>query len=205
MKKTLLIAAAALAASVITSQAQVYSQNIVGYVNNIITPGYNAFSVQLDGVDGNGFTNSVTNVFPNVFDAGVGNGPLDGSTMYTWTGTAFHATFFDANPADASAQSQVFTGTTDAGGNFIQLPPLTNGEAVYLSFSPIAGFGNNYTNTVVGAVRGVLPTVISNTVVIPITPVHSLVGSGLPVGGGIMTGLGFTNVNVFNAGIGNGP
>jgi hypothetical protein len=33
MKKTLLMAAAALAAGVITSQAQVYSQNIVGYVN----------------------------------------------------------------------------------------------------------------------------------------------------------------------------
>ena len=36
MKKTLLIAAAALAASVISSQAQVYSQNIVGYVNQSI-------------------------------------------------------------------------------------------------------------------------------------------------------------------------
>jgi hypothetical protein len=33
MRKTLLIAAAALAASVISSEAQVYSQNIVGYVN----------------------------------------------------------------------------------------------------------------------------------------------------------------------------
>src|ERR1035437_9936335 len=33
MKKTLLIAAAALAAGVITSQAQVYSLNVVGYAN----------------------------------------------------------------------------------------------------------------------------------------------------------------------------
>jgi len=33
MKKTLLIAAAALAASLISSQAQVYSQNVVGYAN----------------------------------------------------------------------------------------------------------------------------------------------------------------------------
>ncbi len=39
MKKTLLIAAAALAASLIPSQAQVYSQNIVGYVNTAIPGG----------------------------------------------------------------------------------------------------------------------------------------------------------------------
>ena len=38
MRKTLLIAAAALAASIISSQAQVYSQNIVGYAN-VPTPG----------------------------------------------------------------------------------------------------------------------------------------------------------------------
>ena len=37
MRKTLLIAAAALASSVISSQAGVYSQNIVGYAN-IVTP-----------------------------------------------------------------------------------------------------------------------------------------------------------------------
>ena len=41
MKKTLLIAAAALAASVISSQAQVYSQNIVGYAN-VATPNASA-------------------------------------------------------------------------------------------------------------------------------------------------------------------
>ncbi len=33
MKKTLLIAAAALVAGVVSSEAQVYSANIVGYVN----------------------------------------------------------------------------------------------------------------------------------------------------------------------------
>ena len=34
MRKTLLIAAAALAGSIISSQAQVYSQNVVGYLEN---------------------------------------------------------------------------------------------------------------------------------------------------------------------------
>jgi hypothetical protein len=176
----------------------------VGYINNIVLPGYNPFTVQLDGVDGNGYTNSVTNIFPNPLNNTIGNGPLDSSTLYTWTGTAFHATFFDANPADVPA-GQSFTGITDSGGNFIQIPPLTNGEAVYLSFAAVPGFGNNYTNTIVGAVRGVQTGYISNNVVIPILPVHSLVGSGLPIGGGVMTGLLFTNVNVFNPGVGNGP
>ncbi len=36
MKKTLLIAAAALVAGVISSEAQVYSANIVGYVNVVM-------------------------------------------------------------------------------------------------------------------------------------------------------------------------
>ena len=39
MKKTLLIAAAALVAGVISSEAQVYSANIVGYVNVVMPAG----------------------------------------------------------------------------------------------------------------------------------------------------------------------
>jgi hypothetical protein len=56
--KTLLIAAAALAVGAVSSQAQVYSQNIVGYVNVVLQPGYNLVCNPLD--DGNG--NQLTNV-----------------------------------------------------------------------------------------------------------------------------------------------
>ena len=80
--KTLLIATAALAASLASSMAQVYSQNVVGYVNTIVP----ANSV------GNGFalianplitTNSdLTSVIP---PASV---PV-GTTVYGWTGATF--------------------------------------------------------------------------------------------------------------------
>jgi hypothetical protein len=56
--KTLLIAASALAATVVTSQAQVYSANIVGYANVVLVGGYNLVANPFD--DGNG--NQLTNV-----------------------------------------------------------------------------------------------------------------------------------------------
>ena len=62
MRKTLLIAAAALASSVISSQAGVYSQNIVGYVNvPTINPAYDyALSVPFTI----GASNGANEVFP---------------------------------------------------------------------------------------------------------------------------------------------
>jgi len=51
--KTLLIAAAALAAGILTSSAQTYSQNIVGYVNQTIQPGYNMFVIPLSVTSSN--------------------------------------------------------------------------------------------------------------------------------------------------------
>ena len=72
MKKTLLIAAATLAAGVISIQAQVYSQNIVGYMNQTLVPGYanlcNTFDI--------GTGNTLTNMIQNVPVCGVG--PLAG-------------------------------------------------------------------------------------------------------------------------------
>jgi hypothetical protein len=62
--QTLLIAAAALAAGVISSHAQVYSQNIVGYVNIPLVVGNNLIANQLD-YDGTGTNNTVNTVFPN--------------------------------------------------------------------------------------------------------------------------------------------
>src|ERR1035437_9506831 len=62
MKKTLLMAAAALAAGIITSQAQpVYSQNIVGYVNTTLPVGYSLITVPLNAA-ASGNTVPATNV-----------------------------------------------------------------------------------------------------------------------------------------------
>lgn len=77
--KTLLVAAAALAAATISSQAQVYSQNIVGYVNTPLVTGYNLVANPLD--DGNG--NQLTNVMAS---ANLANK----SQVITWNGTTYN-------------------------------------------------------------------------------------------------------------------
>ena len=62
MKKTLLIAAAALVAGIVSSQAQVYSANIVGYVNQVMTNG--VLQLVCNPLD-NG-TNTANDVFANL-------------------------------------------------------------------------------------------------------------------------------------------
>jgi hypothetical protein len=76
--KTLLIAAAALAAGVITSQAQpVYSQNIVGYVNTTLPPSaYSLVEAPLN-LDG---TNTADNVLTCL---------QAGDNLLLWSGTSF--------------------------------------------------------------------------------------------------------------------
>jgi hypothetical protein len=64
--KTLLIAAAVLAAGIASSVAQtVYSANIVGYVNLTVQPGFNLLGNQLVPSSG---TNDLNDVFPSVPD-----------------------------------------------------------------------------------------------------------------------------------------
>ena len=83
MKKTLLIAAAALAAGIISTQASsVYSQNIVGYYNTTINP--NQFLLVGPQMQDSSGTFNVNNV--------LSNGVPDGSTMFIWTGTTYGTT-----------------------------------------------------------------------------------------------------------------
>jgi len=81
--KTLLIAAAALAVGVISSQAQVYSQNIVGYVNvSVPTGAYQIISNPLDAP-----TNTLNYLIPN---------PPPGSLFYKYTtGSGYTIYTFD--------------------------------------------------------------------------------------------------------------
>src|ERR1035437_8975970 len=80
MKKTLLMAAAALAAGIITSQAQVYSQNIVGYVNLPLTNG--VFSVVSPALsnDTTGTNNTISSVFTT---------PVIGDTVFAFNGVGY--------------------------------------------------------------------------------------------------------------------
>jgi hypothetical protein len=78
-KALLCLAALAVSAATAVAQSNVYSLNIVGYVNVDVTPGWNLLSVPLKPSDGN---NQISNTIVLPDD-------LDGSTISTWGGTSF--------------------------------------------------------------------------------------------------------------------
>ena len=106
MKKTLLIAAAALAAGIITSQAQpVYSQNVVGYLNQTIP----AMSYQIIGsqlINGSDAAQTNGDINATLIN-GLVSSPLDppnlhsNSQIFTWNGSGY-VTYYYFNAADAT-------------------------------------------------------------------------------------------------------
>jgi len=126
--KTLLCLAALTAAGVATSMAQsnVYSLNVVGYVNVTLGNGDTLIANPLDAGD-----NSVSNLFTTAFAPVAGNN--NGLTVFTWNGS-----FFVGNSYD------------QFGGNFnnpAQLIPPGSGAFVF------NGTGAPVTNTFVGNVK----------------------------------------------------
>ena len=105
MKKTLLIAAAALAAGVISSEAQVYSQNVVGYINQVIPAGgYQLIGNQLiNGSDANATNGDVNATLINGLVSSPNDPPnlSSNSVMYAWNGSGF-AAYYYFNSADAT-------------------------------------------------------------------------------------------------------
>jgi hypothetical protein len=78
--KTLLLAAATLAASLGISSAQsVYSQNVVGYINQVIPPGFSMIANQVD-YDGTGTNNTLAHIFPSA---------PNGTYVYKFTGSGY--------------------------------------------------------------------------------------------------------------------
>jgi hypothetical protein len=171
MRKTLLIAAAALAAGVISSQAQVYSQNIVGYVNTPVPAGFVNIANPLDASGGNAVTN-----FINVF-----SGNYDGDLLYVWGGSSYATYTID------SGQS---TGIGNAADSAAVAPPIL-GPGIAFFFDNTSGSSN--TLTFVGTVHsegiGASTNVVGLTTnVLPIN--FSYVASKISVGGGISSVLG---------------
>jgi hypothetical protein len=116
--KTLLMTAAALAAGIISSQAQgtVYSQNVVGYVN-ISIPGHTSQPVanQLD---------TGSNTLDNVFQ---GTGLVSGSTeVLVWNGAGYNTyTYLNCSASPTSpGQAGFWNGAQnyDAGTNTMLAP-----------------------------------------------------------------------------------
>jgi len=167
--KTLLIAAAALAAGVISSQAQVYSQNIVGYVNKPLPLGYSVVSIPLNASN----DNSLTNTIPNV------GGALNGANLYIYTGTKFNVYTFDDGYASG------FGDATDSAE--APTPVINPGVGFFINNNT----GTAITNVFVGSVAvNSLPGTTTNTA----TPGVTFKSSILAIGGGVTSSLQLTNV-----------
>lgn len=124
--KSLLAMAAALAAGVVAASAQsnVYSLNIVGYVNQTIPSGYSLIANPLSS----GATNGANEILPLT----------DTSVFLTWTGTSFDYRSYDTG----------FGGWIDAGQNPSTPPSLPPGKGFFF-FNPNAAFTNTWVGTVV--------------------------------------------------------
>jgi len=162
--KTLLIAAAALAAGVMSSQAQgVYSQNIVGYVNLSISNGFNLVNIPLD-YDGTG-TNNVVNTV-------IGTNLPNGSIIESWTPSGgFTPNSFASTSKQPTPHWAVPTATYNPGeGIFVYNPSNTVVNLTIVGTVLQGGLTNSYIDS-----AG-----------------FSLVGGQFPVAGGISSTFGYT-------------
>jgi hypothetical protein len=181
--KALLIAASALAVGAISTQAQVYSQNIVGYVNSAIPGGVLSLQAPpFDSASGNYLTNEI------VYTAGA----LDGSPVYIWTGHNYNEVVLDST----------LGGVADFTDSYATNCPIINpGTAFFINNQS----GAVYTNTYVGTVHigsGSYPGTSTN--LIGAAGLLALVAPVIPVAGGISSVCGLTNYDATGFGTGNG-
>ncbi len=158
MRKTLLIAAASLAASIISSQAGVYSQNIVGYVNVSVPAGQYVLLANPLNVDG-------TNLATQVISRMVTDPNYDDSVILTFTGGHYQYFQYDQSTPGWLDQNSVAT----------TAPVIAPGTGFFLNSSgPTTNF--TFVGSVVPSVGG------TNTITIP-NGQYVLLGSALPVSG----------------------
>ena len=165
--KSLLIAAATLAVGAISSQAQVYSQNVVGYVNLVCSNGYNLINIPID-YDGTGTNNNVTTI--------IGTNVPNGSQILAWNASV-----------GSYASANIF-------GPTAKIPAPHWGSSV--SYNPGQGlfFFNPSNSPVVITFAGtVLQGGLTNGYVTKAG--YSLAGSQFPVVGGITSTYGYVPVN----------
>jgi hypothetical protein len=156
MRTKALLTAAALAAGALSTMAQsnVYSLNIVGYVNVSAPIGNFTYANPLD-LDG---TNSAANVLHLP----------DGTVFAFWTGNSFDYWYFDSSLGISPDGWYASDGVTPR-----TAPVLTLGKGFYLN--PPAAFTNTYVGNVVPAPG------VTNTLSVGLG--NFLVSSPLPVGG----------------------
>lgn len=166
--KALLLGAAALAAGLITSQAQVYSANVVGYAN-VSTPNGGTYLITVP------FNVGVSNGANEVFSSGGVPTLPDFSELLIWTGSSYTAYFSDSgSPSlwDDGNQAPLSAA-----------PVLPVGKGFFLIPSA------NVTNTFVGTVAVNVGT--SNSVTLANGGTY-LVAPAVPYAGAITNGSAVT-------------
>jgi len=183
--KTTLIAAATLAVGAMSSQAQVYSQNIVGYYNlSVPHNGFAQVANQLD-VDGVDLLTTVLTNSTLVSDVNGNNN----TTVYIWSkASQGYLTLQYFNKSDATNYWGPGNppGFYDGGGNYTN-PPITVGKPFFIQ--NINNSVSNLTVTLVGSV-------LKSTNVISVTPGYQMVSLPAPVAQPInYTGVSDVNGN----------
>jgi len=171
MKKTLLIAAAALAASLISSQAQVYSQNIVGYANVAAPTGNKNYLITCPFVMG--ASNGLNEVF--------GSSLPTNTKILIWDGVNnYNICLYDpTDPNGVGAGAPVWYQGDDA-TPLNPLPTLPPGKGFFLV--PPTGCTNTFVGTIAVSVGA------SNVLTMATGNLNYLVASAIPYGGAITNG-----------------
>ncbi|MCX6896603.1 MAG: hypothetical protein NTZ16_14140 [Verrucomicrobia bacterium] len=178
----ILVAAATLAVGIATSMADpVYSQNIVGYINLTLQPGFNLVANQLNSGAG---SNALNAVFPTA---------TDGAYIYTYGNGAFTIDIFDST---VPGWVDSTTGNPSA--------TVVNPGQGFFYFQP----GSATTVTLVGSVKTGTNSITLNpnfSLVSSATPEsYSLTGTNFPVADGLIYyelatgGTGF-NQSIYDA------
>lgn len=173
--KILLLGAAIFAAGIATLMADssnVYSQNVVGYINLTLNEGFNLVAGQLDA-DQTGTNNTVETVFgtPSTL-------PL-ASQVFVFNGTTFDTETWNKN------KSGTATNWSSSTGSPLVLNP---GQGCWVSIPSGAFSGGTGTVTIVG---NVLQGTLINSQIPPVGG-FALVSSQVPLSGGIGSTLAYT-------------
>ena len=136
MKKTLLIAAAALAAGIMNSQAQVYSQNIVGYVNTIVHSGFNTINNPLNATN-----NQLSTILP----------PVETSQVLIWNGVNGYVSYTYDTGQWVDDSSNPANPAINPGLGFFYFSPASN--TVTFAGSVATLVGTSTTNVVLSGFR----------------------------------------------------
>lgn len=177
MKKTLLAAAAILAVGGLASQAQVYSQNVVGYVNlSVPSKGFSFVANQLvNGTDASQTNNDVEAVLTTGQYVSDPTGGGQCSTLYLWANGGYNIyQYFSA--ADASNLG-IGSSAGWYDGNYAFLN-VANGNAASLGQASGAFIYNNASTNINITLIGVVP---QGTNVVTIAPGYTPVSVAAPI------------------------